>query len=233
MPKPTITNKLLASVSHDTCLRLAPQLEPVFLKRGETLNEVIGRVNYVHFPTTALISAFVDMANGASAEVALIGNDGASGVMALLCGARAPFRVVVDTEGHAYRVKLDFLREKLTEDPALHRVMLRYLTARMVQMAGNVLCNGHHSVEQRLCRVLLMRLERAGDDTLFITQEMMANILGVRRPGVTKAAADLRRAGAIDYKRGHLMILDRQMLEACACECYAAIKEQIERLRQD
>lgn len=226
-----IANKLLASISGESYARLLPHLERVFLRHGETLHEAVGSVDHVHFPTTALLSVFVDTANGASAELVLVGNDGASGLIALLCETRARFRTVVDTDGYAYRVKLEILRKEVARDAAVHRAIYRYLMARMVQMAGNVVCNSHHSVAQRLCRALLMRLERAGGNTLFITHEMMASILGVRRPGVTKAASDLRRAGAIAYKRGYLTVLDNKALHKCACECYGEIKEQNESLK--
>ena len=225
---PTMENRLLASIPADSRARLLPHLERVVFEHDQTLHEVNGRVDYVHFPCTALVSAFVDTANGATAEVALIGNEGAVGMMALICGARAPFRVVVDRPGDAYRIKTEVLRKEMTEDPALHQVMLRYLTVRMVQMAGNVVCNGHHSLAQRVCRALLMRLDKGGGDRLFITQEKMADILGVRRAGVTKAAAHLRRTGAITYRRGHLTVLDRKALETGACECHSAINQQIE-----
>jgi CRP-like cAMP-binding protein len=189
----------------------------------------VGPVSYVYFPTSALISTFADMASGASAEVALIGNDGALGVMAVLCGVPGPFRCIVDRGGHTYRIKHGVLHQQLNAGSRLQQVLIRYLMARMIQMAASSVCNGHHSVEQRLCRALLMRLDRMESDTLFMTHESAAEIMGVRRAGVTEAAAHLRSAGAIDYNRGRLSVLDRDILRERACECYAATRLQIER----
>lgn len=226
-PPPPVANALIASLSAEACLRLASQLQPVFLKRGDTLYEVAGPIPCVHFPTTALVSAFVDMPNGASAEVALVGNDGVVGVTTLMCGARLPFRTVIDTSGYAYRAPVIIVRNELTQGGSLQQVMMRYLHARMVLVSGSVVCNGHHSVEQRLCRALLMRLDRVGDSSLFVTQDMLAKILGVRRPAITKSAANLRRAGAIEYRRGRVIVVDLTRLQDLACDCYGAIREQI------
>lgn len=231
-PAFSIGNTLLTSAEPETYARLAPHLELVTLKHRETIHGVTGPVSDLYFPTTALISLFVDMANGASAEVALIGNDGALGVMALICGTRAPFRVTVDTEGLAYRIKLELLRSELSRSRALRRACMCHLTARMAQIAGNAVCNGQHSVEQRLCRALLMRLDRVRDHSLFLTHEMMAQVLGVHRPAVTEAAAHLRDLGALTYQRGRVLVQDAEVLRVRACECYAAIKEQVERLPQ-
>ena len=227
---PPRANRILERVCEEVYAQLLPHLELSVLETGETLYDAVGPVEYVHFPTTALISAFLDTENGASAEVALIGNDGALGAMAVLCGARTPFRCVVDSGGHAYRTRQSTLLSHLRVGSSLQKSMMRYLTTRMVQMATSSICNLHHSLEQRFCRALLMRLERGNGDSLFVTHESMADILGVRRSGVTKIAARLRGAGAIAYKRGRVSVVDRAILQACACECYEAMKTQIARL---
>ena len=227
-PPPPRANKLLAAISSESYARLAPYLESVYLRRGQTLYRNTGPVRCLHFPTTAIISVFSGTPTGASAEVALIGNDATLGIMAVLCGVRAPFRTTIDTAGHAYRINHRFVHMELARRGSLQRVLMRHLTARMTHIAGNAVCNSQHSVEQRLCRALLMRLERARDSSLLITQETMATILGVRRPAVTTAAAALKKAGIVTYKRGHVDVVDRRALQERACECYAAIKEQIE-----
>jgi CRP-like cAMP-binding protein len=223
------SNRLLALLPPRQFARLATDLEDVELHAGDVLYDSAGPVSYVYFPTTALISTFSNMASGASAEVALIGNDGALGVMAVLCGVPGPFRCVVDRGGHTYRIKHAVLHRELTAGSPLQQVLIRYLMARMIQMAASSVCNGHHSVEQRLCRALLMRLERLESDTLFMTHESAAEILGVRRAGVTEAAAHLRSAGAIDYNRGRLSVLDREILKQRACECYESARLQMAR----
>lgn len=222
-------NHLLASAEPDVYARLAPHLDLVTLKHRETIS-IAGPVYDAHFPTTALISLFVDMANGASAEVTLVGNDGALGIWTMMCGTHAQFRATVDSEGFAYRIKLQLLRSELSRSRALRRACMCHLTARMAQVAGHAVCNGQHSVEQRLCRALLMRLDRVHDHSLFLTHEMMAQVLGVHRPAVTEAAAHLRELGAITYQRGHISVVDRTVLLERTCECYAAIKAQVERL---
>lgn len=222
-----LENRLLAALPPDAYQQLRPNLELVSLTRAQTTYESTGPVNHLHFPTTAMISAFVDLPNGASAEIALVGRDGATGVTELMCGIRAPFRMVVDTTGHAYRLKLSLLRDDAERYQALQPVLMRYFHARMVQVAANVVCNSQHSVQQRLCRALLMRLERVSQNSLYVTQEMLARILAVRRPAITKAAASLKRSGAIAYTRGRLTVLDAELLHECACECYEAVKGHI------
>ena len=217
-------------MSAHTFSRLAPHLEIVELDRGHTLHQVVGPIKHVHFPTTAVISAFVDTATGACAEVALIGSEGGVGLMAALSGVRGNFRAVVDTSGKAYRLKVAAMRAALKTDTESHRVIMRYLTARTIQIAINAVCNAHHSVEQRLCRALLMRLDRARGDPIHVTQALLAEILGTRRTGVTKVASDLRRAGAIAYCRGRLVVVDRAMLQRRACGCELAIKAQTDGL---
>jgi CRP-like cAMP-binding protein len=228
-PPPSV-NRILASADADAYAELLSHLELIHLQSGDVLYDAVGAVNYVHFPTTALISAFLDTATGACGEVALIGNEGVVGAMAMLTGMRVPFRGAIDSSGHAFRIKPAILQQQLKAGSSMHRAMMRYLTTRMIQMATNSVCNLHHSLEQRLCRAVLMRLERAGGDSLFMTHESMANILGVRRPGVTQVAAELKRAGAITYSRGRVFILNRSKLESCACECYEAMKTQTARV---
>jgi CRP-like cAMP-binding protein len=227
---PPRANGILGSICDEAYAQLAPFLELSILETGDLLYDAVGPVEYVHFPTTALISAFLDTANGASGEVALIGSDGALGAMAALCGMRTPFRCVVDRGGHAYHISQSNLQQHLSAGSSLHQAMMRYVTVRTLQMATNSICNLHHSVEQRFCRALLMRLDRGNGDSLFVTHESLGNILGVRRSGVTEVAVRLRSAGAITYTRGRMAVLDRVILQECACECYEAMKTQIARL---
>ena len=230
LPALSNANRLLTAVSAESYARLEPHLELVQLKRGVTIYSQVGPVNHLYFPTTAIISIFGETPEGASAEVALIGNDGTLGIMAVLCGARAPFRAAVDTSGYAYRIAQNIVQTELTRAGSLQRVLMRHLTARMTLIAGNAVCNSQHSVEQRFCRALLMRRERSSGGPLAVTHETMAHVLGTRRAGVTRAAADLKRTGAIAYTRGRVTILDAARLQERACECYALLKSQIERL---
>jgi CRP-like cAMP-binding protein len=224
VPQPCVRNALLASFSAESRRSLWPHLQLVRLERGETLHEMCGAVLHAHFPLDALVSAFVDTVSGASAEVALVGAEGALGVLTALSGVRGNFRAVVDTAGDAYRVKLPSLRAVLALDPGAHRVFMRYLTARTVQIAVNAVCNAHHSVQQRFCRALLMRLDRCTPGAeLHVTQALIADALGVRRTGITKVASELRRAGAIQYARGKLIVVNRELLQRYACTCNAAI----------
>jgi CRP-like cAMP-binding protein len=214
----------------DSYARLEPHLERVQLKRGQTIYSQVGPVNYLYFPTTAIISIFSETPGGASAEVALIGNDGTLGILAVLCGARAPFRSAVDTSGDAYRITSNHVQNEVELAGSLQRVLMRHLTARMTLIAGNAVCNSQHSVEQRFCRALLMRLERSRSGALAVTHETMAHVLGTRRAGVTRAATDLKRARAITYTRGRLTILNSELLQQRACECYALLNSRIARL---
>lgn len=225
-PSLPASNALLAAVCSDTLGRLLPQLELVRLERGEILHEMCGPIRHAHFPSTALISAFVDTTGGASAEVALIGAEGGLGLMAALSGMRGNFRAVVDTPGEAYRLRLEALRDVLRSDAAAQITFMRYLTARTVQIAINAVCNAHHSLQQRLCRALLMRLDRSGGGAMHMTQALMADILGARRTGITKLASELRRAGAIEYFRGSLSVIDREVLKRHACGCDHMIKDR-------
>lgn len=219
-------NTLLAALGGEALERLAPDLEPVRLERGDTLHEMYGAVRQAHFPLTALISGFVDTSSGASAEVALIGSEGGLGLLTALSGVRGNFRAVVDSPGGAYRVRLEALRAVLAAQPDANRACLRYVTARTAQVAVNAVCNAHHSVQQRFCRALLMRLQRRPASTLYVTHTMMAEILGVRRTGITKVAAELRRHGAVDYARGKLMVVDQELLQQHACACERSIEAQ-------
>ena len=227
----TLVNKLIASLSADSYERLEPHLELVHLKRGQTIYSQAGTISYVYFPTTTIISVFADTPEGASAEVALIGNDGLLGIMALLCGVRGPFRAAVDSSGHAYRIGHHLLRSELQRGGSLQHVLMLHLNERIAQIAGNAVCNTQHSVEQRFCRALLMRLERSASGVLSVTHETMADVLGTRRAGVTRVATDLKRMGAITYTRGHVTVLDPALLQKHACECYALLKNQIARMQ--
>jgi len=212
-------NDLLVALPPDTRERLWPHLEHVYLDRRHDVAQAAIRIEYVYFPVGCLLSVLIHTTSGASAEVGLIGNEGASGIITLLGESRPPLRVVIDTPGPAYRARLDVLRRLMAADSALRAVMLRYAAGTMVELARAVVCNTHHSVSQRLCRTLLARVNRAGTERITMTHENMASMLGTRRAGVTRAALELRHAGIISYSRGRVVVLDRPRLEAAACEC--------------
>ena len=213
-------NDILSALSRDTSARLAPLLERVPLGRGHSISEAVPRLEHLYFPVSGLISGLMHTPSGESAEVGLVGREGALGLMTLFCGSRVPVRAVIDTPGYAYRIRLAAFKAAMSEDAALREAMLQYAGARMGEMAAILVCNTHHSLPQRLCRAVLMRLQRLNTDTVTITHETMAKILGARRAGVTRAALALRDAGVISYSRGRLLVLDRPALEARSCECF-------------
>jgi CRP-like cAMP-binding protein len=197
---------------------------------GESLYESGGRLPHVYFPTTAIVSLLYVMQDGASAEIAVVGNEGILGISLFMGGETTPSRAVVQSAGYGYRLKAQLLKQEFNRaGPVLH-LLLRYTQALITQMAQTAVCNRHHSVEQQLCRWLLLSLDRLSSNKLTMTQELIANMLGVRREGVTEAAGKLQRAGSIRYSRGTIEVLDRQALEAQACECYAVVKKESDRL---
>jgi CRP-like cAMP-binding protein len=225
-------NKLLSALPADSYERLSPHLVRVFLDRADNVSEAVQCSEYVHFPIgTLVVSIIGHTPSGASAEVGLIGNEGALGVMTVLGGSRAPMREIVDAPGPAYRVRPEVLRSLMDVDAALRGVLLQYVLTRMIEIAGTATCNAHHSVGQRLCRALLMRLQRIGMNPMSLTHERMATVLGARRAAITRAAVALRRAGVISYSRGRLIVLDRPALEACSCECFAGLTQKVEALK--
>jgi CRP-like cAMP-binding protein len=226
-------NHLLAALPTAEFELLAPHLELVALPLGEMLYEPDRQLQHAYFPTTAIISLLHVMESGASAESAGVGNEGMVGISLFMGGETTTSSAVVQTAGHAYRLDRRRLRQEFERGGLLQRLLLRYTQALMTQMSQTAACNRHHSVEQQLCRWLLLTQDRVAQRELVITQELIAGMLGVRREGVTEAAGNLQRAGCISYRRGHISVLDRAALEARSCECYALVKKEIARLLSD
>lgn len=226
-------NKLLAKLSAQDYERLLPQLEYFPLALGQVLHEPGRPMQHVYFPTTAIVSLVCVMEDGGSAEIALVGNDGIVGVSLFMGGETTPSRAVVQSAGNAYRMKGQLLKHEFYRAGPMQRLLLRYTQALLTQMAQTAVCNRHHSLDQQLCRWLLLSLDRLPDDHLVMTQELIANMLGVRREGVTEAAGKLQKAGLIRYHRGHITVLDRAALEARVCECYGVVKRECDRLLAD
>jgi len=223
-------NHLLAALPADDFERLAPHLELATLKLGDALYESGERLQHVYFPTTSIVSLLYVMEDGSSAEIAIVGNEGILGISLFMGGESTPSRAVVQSAGQAYRLKAHLLKQEFNRaGPVLH-LLLRYTQALITQMAQTAVCNRHHSVEQQLCRWLLLSLDRLSSNELAMTQELIANMLGVRREGVTEAAGNLQRANMIRYSRGRITVLDRPGLERHVCECYAVVKKEFDRL---
>lgn len=223
-------NHLLAALPAANLERLRPSLKLVQLPLGEILYESGSRQRGVYFPSTAIVSLLYMMADGASAEIAVVGNEGIVGVSLFMGGETTTSRAVVQSAGYAYRLSGKLLKEEFTRAGALQHLLLRYTQALLTQMAQTAVCNRHHSLDQQLCRWLLLSLDRLTGTELVMTQELIANMLGVRREGVTEAAGNLQDAGLIKYSRGHITVLDRAGLEARTCECYAVVKREFDRL---
>jgi CRP-like cAMP-binding protein len=226
-------NYLLRALPPTESERLFPQLELIAMPLGKVLYESGSQLRHVYFPTTSIVSLLYVMADGASAEIAVVGNEGMVGVALFMGGETTPSRALVQSAGYAYRLKGQFLKEEFHRASALQHLLLRYTQALLTQMAQTAVCNRHHSVDQQLCRWLLLSLDRLSSDKLTMTQELIANMLGVRREGVTEAAGKLQEAGLIKYSRGQITVLDRPLLEKRACECYQVVKEEFDRLLPD
>jgi CRP-like cAMP-binding protein len=223
-------NHLLAALPAYIQQSWLPQLEPVQMPLGEVLYESGVALGHVYFPTTAIVSLLYVMEDGASAEIAVVGNEGIVGISLFMGGESTPSRAVVQSAGQGYRLKAQVLKEEFNRaGPVLH-LLLRYTQALITQMAQTAVCNRHHSLDQQLCRWLLLSLDRLQGDELVMTQELIANMLGVRREGVTEAALKLQSAGLIRYARGRITVLDRAGLEQRTCECYAVVKKEYDRL---
>ena len=223
-------NHLLASLSGAELERLMAHLDLVQLKLGQMLYEPGGRLQHAYFPTTAIVSLHYVMESGATAESAGVGNEGVVGISLFMGGDTTPSSAVVQTAGFAYRMERRRILEEFNRAGPFQHLLLRYTQALMTQMAQSAVCNRHHSLEQQLCRWLLLTLDRLPTNELIMTQELVASMLGVRREGVTEAAGNLQRAGVISYRRGHISVLDRAGLEAHACECYAVVSKELKRL---
>jgi CRP-like cAMP-binding protein len=223
-------NHLLGVLPAEDLDRLSPSLELVPLALGDALYESDRRMRNVYFPVNSIVSLLHVMINGASAEIAVVGNEGIIGVALFMGGETTPSRAVVQSAGYAYRLPGKNVKEEFARGGAMQHVLLRYSQALLTQMAQTAVCNRHHSVDQQLCRWLLLSLDRLLTNELVMTQELIANMLGVRREGVTEAAGKLQDAGLIQYRRGRITVLDRPGLEARSCECYAVVKKETDRL---
>jgi len=226
-------NHLLASLPAADYARLLSELELVPMPLGWSVYESGGHQGYVYFPTNSIVSLLYVMENGASAEMAITGNEGVVGIALFMGGETTPSRAVVQSAGHAYRLKAAVLRREFEHGGALQHLLLRFTQALITQMAQTAVCNRHHSVVQQLCRWLLLSMDRLPGNELRMTQELIANMLGVRREGVTEAAGKLQEAGLINYSRGHITVLNRPKLEKQVCECYAVVKREVDRLLPD
>ena len=228
-PDPT-ENHLLAALPDPEWQRWQPELERVEMPLGQVLYESGTTLSHVYFPTTAIVSLLYVMENGASAEIAVVGNEGIVGISLFMGGDSTSSRAVVQSAGLGLRLKAQVMKDDFNRaGPVLH-LLLRYTQALITQMAQTAVCNRHHSLDQQLCRWLLLSLDRLQGNKLVMTQELIANMLGVRREGVTEGALKLQQAGLIRYARGHISVLDRDGLEKRSCECYAVVKKEYDRL---
>lgn len=226
-------NQLLAALPAADYGRLLPHLEFVTWPLGLVVFESGAELRHLYFPASGIVSLLYAMENGASTEIAVIGNEGVVGIALFMGGESTPSRAVVQSAGHGYRLKAAVLKKEFDLGGPLQYLLLRYTQALIAQMTQTAVCNRHHAVDQQLCRWLLLSLDRLPSNKLAMTQELIANMLGVRREGVTEAAGKLQEAGLIHYTRGHITVLDRPKLEARVCECYAVVKEEMDRLLPD
>jgi len=226
-------NHLLAALPAEILERISPHLELISMPLGEVLYESGGQLQHVYFPTTAIVSLHYLLESGASAEIAGVGNEGVLGISLFMGGNTTPSLATVQTAGCGYRLKGRLIMEEFNRAGPMMRLMLRYTQALMTQISQTAVCNRHHSIEQQLCRWLLLTLDRLPSQELTITQELIAGMLGVRREGITEAAGNLQRAGLISYRRGHITVLDRSGLESRVCECYNTVKKEFHRLLGD
>jgi CRP-like cAMP-binding protein len=232
-PDSPVRNHLLAALPKADFERLAARLEPVALPLGEILYGPGGQLQHAYFPTTAIVSLHYVTESGASAEIASVGNEGVVGISLFMGGDTTPSSAVVHTAGQAYRMERRLLKEEFDRAGPMQRLLLRYTQALITQMSQTAACNRHHSVEQQLCRWLLVTLDRVPSGQLVMTQELIARMLGVRREGITEAAGNLQHAGCIRYRRGHIEVLDRSGLESRTCECYDVVRKELHRLLSD
>lgn len=223
-------NHLLAALPEDVRARLFPALELVSLPLGKVLYESGDALRHVYFPTDAIVSLLYVMEDGASAEISVVGNEGLIGVALFMGGESTPSRAIVQSSGSAYRLLGQKLKDEFNRNGTLLVLMLRYTQSLITQMAQTAVCNRHHPINQQLCRWLLLSLDRLPSNRLTATQELIANMLGVRREGVTDAAGKLQKLGVIEYRRGQITVLDRPRLEALSCECYAVLRAETDRL---
>jgi CRP-like cAMP-binding protein len=228
-PDPT-ENRLLTALPDAEWQRWLPHLERIAMPLGQVLYESGDTLSHVYFPTTAIVSLLYVMENGASAEIAVVGNEGIVGISLFMGGDSTPSRAVVQSAGWGFRLRAPIMKDAFNQAGAVLHLLLRYTQALITQMAQTAVCNRHHSLDQQLCRWLLLSLDRLQGNELVMTQELIANMLGVRREGVTEGALKLQQAGLIRYARGHISVLDRIGLEKRSCECYAVVKKEYDRL---
>ena len=224
------SNHLMAALPETDWRRWLPQLELTEMPLGQVLYESGGTLEHVYFPTTAIVSLLYVMENGASAEIAVVGNEGLVGISLFMGGGTTPSRAVVQSAGLGFRLAAQTIKDEFDRSGPVMHVLLRYTQALITQMSQTAVCNRHHSLDQQLCRWLLLSLDRLQSNELVMTQELIANMLGVRREGVTESALKLQQAGLIRYARGHISVLDRKGLEQRTCECYAVVKKEYDRL---
>ena len=229
-PSRSLANWLLDALPFEDYERLLPDLEPVFFSLGEVVYESGAQLGHVYFPTTSVVSLLYTMLDGATAEMGLVGKEGVVGIALFMGGDTTPNRTVVQSGGQAFKLRAKAMQHEFDRGGAFQHLLLRYTQALITQISQTAVCNRLHSVEQRLCRWLLMTHDRTQSDELQMTQEFISNMLGVRREGVTHAAHGLQDQGLISYVRGHIKILDRQGLEAHVCECYGVVKAEHDRL---
>jgi len=226
-------NHLLAALPAEVQQRLFPDLEWVDMPLGKVLYESGDTMRHVYFPADCIVSLLYVMENGASAEISVVGNEGLVGVSLFMGGESTPSRAIVQSAGSAFRLPGQRLKDEFHRHTGLLLLLLRYTQSLITQMSQTAVCNRHHAIDQQLCRWLLLSLDRLKGDQLTMTQELIANMLGVRREGVTEAAGRLQRLGVIEYNRGHITVLDRPKLETLCCECYAVVKKETDRLLPD
>jgi len=229
--RPT-ANRLLGALAPDELGRLLPYLEYTAMPLGTVLYESGGTLHHIYFPIDCIVSLLYVLADGSSAEIAIVGKEGLIGIGLFMGGETTANLAVVQSGGHAYRLAGRPIKEEFHRIGTFHEQFLKYIQALITQMTQTAVCNRHHSVDQQLCRWLLMSLDRLSSNQLHMTQELIANMLGVRREGVTEAAGKLQRLGIIHYQRGHIEVLDRPKLEMLCCECYAVVKKETDRLMQ-
>ena len=225
-----LQNHLLAALPVEDQNRLFPQLQLVPLPLGKVLYESGDTLRHVYFPTDSIVSLLFVMESGASAEISVVGNEGLVGISLFMGGESTPSRAIVQSGGSAYQLPGQRLKDEFYRHGELQLLLLRYTQALITQMSQTAVCNRHHTVDQQLCRWLLLSLDRLPSNRLTMTQELIANMLGVRREGVTEAAGKLQKQGVIEYRRGHITVLDRPKLERLSCECYAVVKKETDRL---
>ena len=230
-PSDLLQNRLLAALPTGVRERLFSHLRLADLPLGKVLYESGDTLRQVYFPTDAIVSLLYVMESGASAEISVVGNEGLIGIAVFMGGESTPSRAIVQSAGSALSLPSQRLREEFNGNSEMRMLMLRYTQALITQMAQTAVCNRHHSIDQQLCRWLLLSLDRLSGNDLVMTQELIANMLGVRREGVTEAAGKLQKHGVIEYQRGHITVLDRARLEELSCECYAVVKKETDRLQ--